>query len=246
MSIPLPLGTTRTVLRRDHALIAPDSHVPSVLPGWTKTTAFLLVGPGMGARLKQSLLVLEPGAEGRGACGGEEFFLYSLEGGIRVNSTILQPGSYAWLPPGGDFEVHAPDGGRLLSFAKRYEPVALAPVPEFLTGRVAEVPEQPFLGDPAARLQALLPDELGFDMAVNIFTYDPGATLPFVECHVMEHGLLFLEGAGVYRLGEAWYPVQAGDVIWMAPYCPQWFVASGKTPSRYIYYKDVNRRPHLP
>jgi (S)-ureidoglycine aminohydrolase len=59
----------------------------------------------------------------------------------------------------------------------------------------------------------------------------------------MEHGLLMLEGQGVYRLGESWYPVQAGDCIWMGPYCAQWFVASGKRPARYLYYKDVNRDP---
>ena len=29
----------------------------------------------------------------------------------------------------------------------------------------------------------------------------------------------------------------------MAPYCPQWFVAMGKSPARYLYYKDVNRDP---
>ncbi len=60
----------------------------------------------------------------------------------------------------------------------------------------------PFLGDPHARLQTLLPDNPSADMAVNCFTYDPGATLPFVETHVMEHGMLFLEGGGVYRLGD--------------------------------------------
>jgi (S)-ureidoglycine aminohydrolase len=27
----------------------------------------------------------------------------------------------------------------------------------------------------------------------------------------------------------------------MAPFCPQWFVAIGKTPAAYLYYKDVNR-----
>jgi (S)-ureidoglycine aminohydrolase len=27
----------------------------------------------------------------------------------------------------------------------------------------------------------------------------------------------------------------------MGPYCPQWFVAMGKEPARYLYYKDVNR-----
>jgi (S)-ureidoglycine aminohydrolase len=80
-------------------------------------------------------------------------------------------------------------------------------------------------------------------MAVNIFTYQPGATLPFVETHIMEHGLVMLKGQGVYRLDADYHPVQTGDVIWMAPYCPQWFVAMGKTPASYLYYKNVNRAP---
>ena len=68
------------------------------------------------------------------------------------------------------------------------------------------------------------------------------------EVHYNQHGLLLLEGQGLYRLGENWYatlynyivtvvyhlrlqlltfsinryPVQAGDVIWMAPFVPQW------------------------
>jgi (S)-ureidoglycine aminohydrolase len=29
----------------------------------------------------------------------------------------------------------------------------------------------------------------------------------------------------------------------MAPFCPQWFVAMGKGPASYLYYKDVNRDP---
>ena len=65
-----------------------------------------------------------------------------------------------------------------------------------------EVKGQPFLGNEDARLQVLLPDDPAFDMAVNIFTYQPGATLPFVETHIMEHGLLMLKGQGVYRLAR--------------------------------------------
>jgi len=72
-------------------------------------------------------------------------------------------------------------------------------------------------------------------------TYLPGAALSMVEIHVMEHGLLMLEGGGIYRLGEQWYPVAEGDFIWMAPYCPQWFGALGKTPAKYLIYKDWNR-----
>ena len=44
----------------------------------------------------------------------------------------------------------------------------------------------PFLGDPDARLQVLLPDETGFDLAMNIFTYQPGATLPSLGGRVCE------------------------------------------------------------
>jgi (S)-ureidoglycine aminohydrolase len=80
-------------------------------------------------------------------------------------------------------------------------------------------------------------------LAVNVFTFQPGSALPLVEMHVMEHGLLMLAGQGVYRLDDAWYPVREGDAIWMAPFCPQWFVAMGKTPAQYLYYKDVNRDP---
>ena len=82
-----------------------------------------------------------------------------------------------------------------------------------------------------------------FDFAVNTMTFQPGASLPMVEVHIMQHGLLMLDGGGIYQLGECWYPVTAGDFIWMAPYCPQWFGAIGKSPARYLIYKDWNRHP---
>jgi (S)-ureidoglycine aminohydrolase len=42
------------------------------------------------------------------------------------------------------------------------------------------------------------------------------------EIHYNQHGLVILQGKGIYRLGGSWFPVQAGDAIWMAPYVPQW------------------------
>ena len=77
--------------------------------------------------------------------------------------------------------------------------------------------------------------------AVNTMTFQPGAALAMVEIHVMEHGLLMLEGGGIYRLGDRWYPVTAGDFIYMAPYCPQGFVADAKQGAEYLLYKDVYR-----
>jgi hypothetical protein len=53
-----------------------------------------------------------------------------------------------------------------------------------------------------------MPDGPPYDFAVNTMTYDPGAALSMVEIHVMEHGLLMLEGGGIYKLGDSWYPVE--------------------------------------
>ena len=124
-----------------------------------------------------------------------------------------------------------------------YEPLAGYDRPVVLFGDAATIAGPEYLGDPALRLQVLLPDTLAFDMAVNIFTYDAGGHLPFVETHIMEHGLIYLQGQGVYKLDQDWYPIKKGDSIWMAPYCPQWFTAMGKEPAVYIYYKNVNRFP---
>jgi (S)-ureidoglycine aminohydrolase len=128
-------------------------------------------------------------------------------------------------------------------FRKIHEPQPGFGPPPLTFGNAKDVQGEPFLGNEKAVLKVLLPTDPRFDMAVNIFTYQPGATLPFVETHIMEHGLLMLSGQGVYRLENAYYPVTAGDVIWMAPYCPQWFVAMGDEPASYLYYKDINRFP---
>ena len=97
--------------------------------------------------------------------------------------------------------------------------------------------------DPDLQVKCLLPDAMNFDFAVNTMAYQPGAALSMVEMHVMEHGLLMLEGGGIYRLGDSWYPVTAGDFIWMGPWCPQWFGALGKKAAKYLIYKDWNRHP---
>jgi (S)-ureidoglycine aminohydrolase len=97
------------------------------------------------------------------------------------------------------------------------------------------------MGNEHAKLQLLIPDDLQYDMAMNIFSFDPGHCLPYVETHVMEHGLYFLQGKGVYFLDGEWMETQNDDFIWMGAYCPQSFYATGNEPAKYIYYKNVNR-----
>ncbi len=238
-------GTTRSAVRADHALIAPDSHVEAPLAGWTATRGIVLISPRMGAGFTQYLALMDP--EGRAAPPPPpvERFAFVEEGKVVVgeDAAELGPGDYAYLPPGADAALVAAEPSRLIVFERRYAPLPGGAPPDLLIGRQDEVPGEPFLGDPAARLKTLLPDDPSFDLAINLFRYEVGASLPFVEVHVMEHGLTMLSGRGIYRLGEAWYPVAAGDTIWMAPFCPQWFAAIGTEPASYLYYKDVHRPP---
>ena len=240
-------GFTRTVVKPRYALLTPDGFVPSRLPGWENVTAIVNISPAMGARFSQLQISFGKKGEGKGSTGGLEYFVYVLEGGckgrISGKSANFSAGAFAFIPPKTGFHFTGAEDCRLLIFQKRFEPLRGQKIPKPLVGHERHIVGQPFLGNKNARLQVLLPDDLAFDLAVNIFTYQSGATLPFVETHIMEHGLLMLKGHGIYWLDADTHPVKEGDAIWMAPYCPQWFVARDKKPSSYIYYKDVNRAP---
>lgn len=241
-------GHTRTIVSARHALIAPDGHVPSAFPSWKNATAYVLISPSMGADVSQIRVTFDI-AGGKAAFPSDEHehVIYVEAGECEIEladeSIALTDGGYIFIPWHTAFVITGNDETRVTLFRKIFEFQAGIEPPPMVYGTASNIPGEPFLGNPRALLQTLLPIDPRYDMAVNIFTYQPGATLPFVETHIMEHGLLMLSGQGVYRLEESYYPVTAGDVIWMAPYCPQWFVAMGDEPASYLYYKDVHRLP---
>jgi (S)-ureidoglycine aminohydrolase len=254
----LPQGSTRSRMAPHYSLITPDTFVPSPLIGWTNTRGIVQISPRMGSsgggpHFLQYEAWLDTTSIGHAPSSNIQRFLFVLEGSLLLtiggSKQPLSTGGYAYFPAGASHELTTPDTARILVIEKTYVPLlgnAAPTVP--IIAHEKEVPSATFLGDEFLQLQLLLPDLPAMDMAVNIFTYTPGGTLPQVEIHVMEHGLLMLQGTGVYRLGNDWHPVQAGDVIWMAPYCEQWFCATAgpgalRVPARYIYYKDINRHP---
>jgi (S)-ureidoglycine aminohydrolase len=242
----LPFGQTRTRIAARHALIAPDGHVKGNVPGIKGATVVTLINETLGARFAQLLVTFERDGSAELPSSGIETCGYFETGSgtvtIGAEKKKCGTGGFFFAPAGEPWSITSPAADtRVTLFQKQYAVLNGTATPAAIIGDSAKIKGQPFLGDPDARLQVLLPEEAGFDLAMNVFTYQPGATLPFVETHVMEHGLLMLRGQGVYRLEDSWYPVAAGDVIWMAPYCPQWFVAIGKEPASYLYYKDVNR-----
>lgn len=239
------LGQTRSARSADHALLTPDTFVRSPLPGMLRCTAVVHAGPALGAAFTEYTAEFE--ADGILGAAHAQRFLYVLGGNIRVETEHgnagLGPRGYAYIPEGLRHGVTATCESRVAVIEKVYQPLDSSEPPELIASSEDAVESHPLADDPALQVKCLLPETPEFDFAVNAMTYQPGAALSMVELHVMEHGLLMLEGGGIYRLGDSWYPVRAGDFIWMAPWCPQWFGAIGKTPAKYLIYKNVNRHP---
>ena len=246
------LGQTRGANRRDHLLLTPDTFIRTPLPGLATGSSIVHIAPQGGAAFTMMTVELEPG--GTLTEGPTQRFLYVLEGELtltepgKVEPHTMVAGGYAYLPTDYPHTLTAETKARVAVVDKPFLPLAPAhnkqldePWPWFLIGREQEVASLPLNGDEGLQVRSLLPDSIAFDFACNTMTYAPGAGLSQVEIHYMEHGLLMLEGGGIYRLGDQWYPTQAGDFIWMAPYCPQWFGAIGKQPAKYLIYKDFNR-----
>lgn len=239
------LGQTRSSQRPNHLLLTADTFVRAPLPGMKNCTAVVHIGPALGAYFTQYTAEFEANGE-LGDTPGQRF-VYVLEGSVRITTdgkqAELGPGGYAYFPHKSVHQVTASIKGRVAVIEKTYVPLKDAQPPRTIISSEDKVSSSALNNDPDLQVKCLLPDELSFDFAVNTMTYQPGAALRMVEMHVMEHGLLMLEGGGIYRLGDSWYPTTAGDFIWMAPWCPQWFGAIGKVPAKYLIYKDWNRHP---
>jgi (S)-ureidoglycine aminohydrolase len=199
----------------------------------------------MGAQFTQYTAEFESGGE-LGETAAQRF-IFVLEGQLKLEIDDRQNDvatrGYAYLPEGLQHRVVATKASRAAVIEKTYQPVALIQAPRVIISSEDAVSSHPLDDDPSLKVKCLLPDAMCFDFAVNTMEYQPGAALSMVEMHVMEHGLLMLEGGGIYRLGDSWYPVTVGDFIWMGPWCPQWFGAIGKVPTKYLIYKNWNRNP---
>jgi (S)-ureidoglycine aminohydrolase len=239
------LGHTRSTNQRDHLLLTPDTFIRTPLPGLTGGTAIVHVAPAVGAAFTQMTLELEP--RGELTEGPTQRLIYVLEGKLTLvvegsrKLHKLSSGSYAYIPTEHQHTLTAITAARIAVIDKPYFPLETEPSPTLIVGREQDLPATALNGDPDLLVRSLLPPSMAMDFACNTMTYAPGAALSQVEIHYMEHGLLMLEGGGIYRLGNDWYPTTAGDFIWMAPYCPQWFGSIGKVPAKYLIYKDFNR-----
>jgi (S)-ureidoglycine aminohydrolase len=239
------LGRTRSAQQPNHLLLTPDTFVRTTLPGMKGCAAIVHIGPALGAGFTQYTAEFEPGGELGGTIA--QRFIFVMEGAVKLETpdkqSKLVTRGYAHAPAGLPHRITATEKSRVAVIEKSYESLAGIAPPHLIVSHEDRVASHPLGDDSGLQVKCLLPDEMSFDFAVNTMVYQPGVALSMVEMHVMEHGLIMLEGGGIYRLGDSWYPVTAGDFIWMAPWCPQWFGAIGKVPAKYLIYKDWNRHP---
>jgi len=231
--------------------------VTSFLPHWQDTRLWVIARPmsGFAETFSQYILEVAPGggSDRPESDPAAEGALFVTAGRMRLRigkaDHTLDPGGFAFVPAGADWSVRA-EGATTLAFhwiRKAYEPVEGLDAPDPVVTADAAVAPVPMPGTDGrwATTRFVDPADLRHDMHVTIVTLQPGAVIPFMETHVMEHGLYVLEGKAVYRLNRDWVEVEAGDFMWLRAFCPQACYAGGPGPFRYLLYKDVNRHARL-
>lgn len=243
-------GHNRTMVTPHYAVMPPDGILESRLPNLRGQVRFH-TSPAMGARFAQALLELESGGgTDHPIEDGLEHFLYVVSGTMDVAAgavrRTLAPGGFAYIPAGTPLALQAAEAARAIWIKRPYEPAAGHTIPAPVFGQRDQIPLR-HKHTTGRAWQHLLPDEdLGFDMAVNILSFAPGTHFPFVETHIMEHGLYMLQGQGLYLLGRDWHECWTGDFIWMGAYVPQQFYCTGWDEAAYLLYKDINRDVRFP
>jgi len=242
-------GETRSKFRDNHALMSPDSHERTTLPNWPGVDLVFTIAPQMGARFSQYFAYLTTGSSGHEPLPGYERFFFVLSGQISLTikgkTHELTEEGYAIIPADAAHTISADQDAHLVVLERLFVQLPGQKKPITHIGNCKALTAVPMKGDDMLMLKKLLPQDIAYDCEVNVMDFSPGASLPYVETHFMEHGLVFLNGGGVYRLDDCWYPVDQHDTIWMGPYCPQWFGAIGKSNARYLIYKNWNRDPHV-
>lgn len=254
------LATDRTRFTEAYALLTKRTMrdiVTSYLPFWEATRLWVIARPLSGFAETFSQYIVEVGPGGGSdrpePDPGAEAALFVVDGAVELTiegvAHVLAPGGYAYLPPGSVWTLHNREA-RSASFhwiRKAYQSVAGLDAPEAVIANEREI-EPVAMSDTKgawATTRFVDPADLRHDMHITIVTLRPGASIPFAETHVMEHGLYVLQGKAVYLLNQDWVEVEAGDFMWLRAFCPQACCAAGPNPFRYLLYKDVNRHAPL-
>ncbi|MCP4819817.1 MAG: (S)-ureidoglycine aminohydrolase [Shimia sp.] len=231
--------------------------VTSNLPFWNDTRVWVIARPmsGFSETFSHYIAEVSPGGgSDRPELDPEaQGVLFVVDGTAMLHigeaRHELAEGGYAYLPAGQQWRL-SNESDAPVTFhwiRKAYEAVEGIARPEAFVTSDHEVDPiaMPDTEGRWATTRFVDPSDMRHDMHVNIVTFEPGGVIPFLETHVMEHGLYVLEGKAVYKLNQDWVEVEAGDYMWLRAFCPQACYAGGPAKFRYLLYKDVNRHMKL-
>lgn len=245
----MPVAASRGVRGAAYTLLTPANRYASRLPNLRDALLYKLVTPRLApARFGEYVVAFDAGG-GMSApmAAGFEDFLYILDGDVAVCADGLEAnlrrGSWCYLPADANFGLQAGErAAELLWLKRRYERWPGVGAPEARTGHRDDEPFDAGTGVAGFRRRELLdPLDPRHDFNMSLLAFDPGVALDRVEVHDEEHGLYMTAGVGLYHLDGDAHEVREHDFIYMAPYCPQSFVATGVGPAEYLLYKDVHR-----
>ena len=239
---------SRGVVTPQYAVMPLEGVLTSNLPGFAGTVVRFLTAPAMGARFAQVLLDLAPGGGTTAPRNdGLAHVINVLDGAVALtiggDTHYLGREAYAYVPVDHDYALTNPgqETARVIWIKRPYEAIDL-PTPAPVVGQRGSVERTTNSITDGRYWQYLLPrNDLAFDFEINILGFVPGTYFPYVETHIMEHGLYMLEGQGLYLLAGDQHEVWTDDFIWMGPFCPQFFFCTGWGEAAYLLYKDVNR-----
>ena len=253
------INSGKSIFKTAYAVIPQEvlkDIVVSYFPHWNRSRAWVLARPmtGFSETFSQSIIEILPdgGSKKPELDPRAECVLFVLDGKLELTlndkNYILTAGSYVFIPPEHNWAVFnfSNEAARLVWIRKIYNFVEdiEKPEPFVKNEKDLEPIPMPDTNGVWATTRFVDPLDLRHDMHVNIVSIKPGGVIPFMETHVMEHGIYILQGKGVYRLNEDSIEVEAGDFIWLRAFCPQSCYAGGSKTFRYLLYKDVNR--HMP
>jgi len=232
--------------------------VNSRLPFWENTLLWVLASPiaGFCSTFSHYLVEIEPtgGSNTPETEEGVQSTLFVTAGNLTLTvdgkAHLLESGSYVYLPPSAEWTLFntGSDQSVFHWYRKPYQTVKGIVEPDVIVLQESDVEAyvMPGSNDGWSTKRFVDKTDLRHDMHITIVSFEPGCVIPFLETHVMEHGLYVLEGKGIYNLNQDWIEVEAGDYMWLRAYCPQACYAGGNGTFRYLLYKDVNRHMTFP